>query len=88
MHACYDLSTTGLDYEATLANGSSVSIVGKEPDRLALLPSLGAELSAGNFALKALLSGTVSDRVSSKNSIKVLLVLKVKEVAIQLASWM
>ena len=66
LHARYDLSTTGLDYEVTLSNGSSVSIVGEEPDRLALLPSLGAKLSAGNFALKALLSGTVSDSVTAK----------------------
>ena len=60
------VSTWRLHYEVTLSNGSSVSIVGEEPDRLALLPSLGAELSAGNFALKALLSGTVSDSVTAK----------------------
>ena len=66
LHARYDLSTTGIDYDITLSNGSHVGIAGVEPDRFALLPSLGAELVAGDFALKALVSGSVSDTVTAK----------------------
>ena len=66
LHARYDLSTTGIDYDITLSTGSHVSIEGVEPDRFTLLPSLGAELVAGDFALKALVSGSHSDTVIAK----------------------
>lgn len=47
LHARYDLSTEGIDYDIALSNGAHLQLAGEEPDRFALMPSLGASLKLG-----------------------------------------
>ena len=47
LHARYDLSTEGIDYDVGLSNGTHLQLAGEEPDRFALMPSLGVSLKLG-----------------------------------------
>ena len=47
LHARYDLSTAGVDYTVGLSNGTQLQLTGEEPDRFAVMPSLGVSLKLG-----------------------------------------
>ena len=69
LHARYDLSTEGLDYDVGLSNGTHLQLVGEEPDRFALMPSLGVNLKLGPsraFELEARYSAELSEHFTGQ----------------------
>ena len=69
LHARYDLSTEGIDYDVGLSNGTHLQLVGEEPDRFALMPSLGVNLKLGPsraFELEARYSAELSEHFTGQ----------------------
>ena len=69
LHARYDLSTEGIDYDVGLSNGTHLQLAGEEPDRFALMPSLGVSLKLGPsraFELEARYSAELSEHFTGQ----------------------
>ena len=69
LHARYDLSTEGIDYDVGLSNGTHLQLAGEEPDRFALMPSLGVNLKLGSsraFELEARYSAELSEHFTGQ----------------------
>ena len=69
LHARYDLSTEGIDYDVGLSNGTHLQLAGEEPDRFALMPSLGVSLKLGQsraFELEARYSAELSEHFTGQ----------------------
>ena len=69
LHARYDLSTAGVDYTVGLSNGTQLQLTGEEPDRFAVMPSLGVNLKLGQsraFELEASYSAELSEHFTGQ----------------------
>ena len=69
LHARYDLSTEGIDYDVGLSNGTHLQLAGEEPDSFALMPSLGVNLKLGPsraFELEARYSAELSEHFTGQ----------------------
>ena len=69
LHARYDLSTAGVDYTVGLSNGTQLQLTGEEPDRFAVMPSLGVSLKLGQsraLELEARYSAELSEHFTGQ----------------------
>ena len=69
LHARYDLSTAGVDYTVGLSNGTQLQLTGEEPDRFAVMPSLGVKLKLGQeraLELEARYSAELSEHLTGQ----------------------
>ena len=69
LHARYDLSTAGVDYTVGLSNGTQLQLTGEEPDRFAVMPSLGVKLKLGQeraLELEARYSAELSEHFTGQ----------------------
>ena len=69
LHARYDLSTAGVDYTVGLSNGTQLQLTGEEPNRFAVMPSLGVSLKLGQsraLELEARYSAELSEHFTGQ----------------------